>query len=319
MEVRASVGGRLEKIDFKSGAEIKKGDVLFEIDPAAYCLSLDKARAELDVAEAQKKFSEAELTRALRLKEKGSIGQQDYDQIVASEAIAEAKSRVAQAEVDRAELKLEATKIKAPVDGVIGQPRVDLGNHVTEEGGRSLLLATILSLDPIRLGFNMDQASFLRYRRLMREHEVKGPGSAVSMELLDEKDFSRPGTLENFDVRIDPETGTVRVHGTFPNRDRLLLPGLSARVRIAFGRPRQVLEVPESAIQRRPSNVFVYVVGERDLMEKRAVKLGPTDNGMRIIEDGLHEGDWVVGNVDELNQAGGRITFERATKKLKSP
>src|SRR5207253_11509146 len=209
-------------------------------------------------ADANKKRSDAQLKRARRLVEARSIGQDDLDQIVAEAAVAEARWKAVKAAVDQAKLNLAATKITAPVDGIIGQAKVDLGNYVFEERG-SLLLATITSLDPIRLSFDMDETSFLRYRRLQRAGEVKGLGSSIAMRLLDEKGFARKGTLEGFDVRIDPKTGTIRVSGMFPNQDRLLLPGMSAFVRVLFGKPRSVLEIRKEAIFNDQGHECVYV------------------------------------------------------------
>jgi RND family efflux transporter MFP subunit len=320
--VHASVTGRLDKISFKPGAEVKKGDMLFEVDPIAYRVALDKAEADLESAGVDKKHRDAQLARAHRLKENGSIGSEDYDQITADAAAAGARWKAAKANLDQAKANLAATRVTASVDGVIGQASVGLGGFVNER----VTLATITSVDPIRLSFDMDESSFLRYRRLQRAGEVKGIGSPLAMELMDEKGFGRAGTLESFDVRIDPKSGTIRVSGTFPNHDRLLLPGMSARVRMPFGKPRPALQIPpkvqlgsdvtgkakseDDAKLQIPTKVqlgsdkgkfWVYVVNKSNTIERRFIKeiFERDDNHMLLVNDGLHADDLIV--VEELN------------------
>jgi multidrug efflux system membrane fusion protein len=322
VEVRARVSGQLEKISFKAGAEVKKGDVLFEIDSNVYRLAVDKAEAELSAADARRKLSEADFTRARKLQEAERIAQGEYDQIKSQAATAEANWKVAKAALDHARLNLEATKIRAPVaGGVIGQPRVDLGNHVMEEGGRSLLLATITSLDSMRLSFYISERSFLRYRRMMRDGEVRGPGSVLAMRPSDEDTFSRKGTLDGFDVQIEFNAG-MRARGIFPNSDRMLFPGMAVSVRMPFGKPRQVMEVPVKAVLRDrgthdwPNGRYtLLVVHNDDLVELRAVEAGQVDaDNMIVIEKGLREDDWVVADYDLSLNYGKRVKFERIAK-----
>jgi RND family efflux transporter MFP subunit len=308
VEVHASVTGRLDKINFKPGAEVKKGDVLFEIDPRAYRAALDKAEADLESAAADRKHRDAQLQRAQRLK----VGSEDFDQITADAAAAEARWKAAKANLDQAKLHLVGTRVTASVDGVIGQANIGVGGVVSEPR----VLATITSVDPIRLSFDMDESSFLRYRRLQRAGEVKGIGSPLAMELMDEKGFGRAGTLESFDVRIDPKTSTIRVSGTFPNHDRLLLPGMSARVRMPFGKPRPALQIPSKArLWSDKGKSWVYVVNKSNTIERRFIKeiLGRDDN-IFLVNDGLHTNDLVV--VEELNgiELGDKVKPERTAE-----
>jgi len=245
------------------------------------------------------------------MKESKALGQEEYDQTVAEAATAEAKWKAAKADHDRAKLNLAAMRITAPADGLIGEAEVRVGNYVTTEG-RGVLLGTITSVDPIGLSFDMDESSFLRYRRLLRAGEVKGTGSPIAMALVDEKSFARTGTLEGFDVRIDPKTGTIRVSGRFPNHDRLLLPGLWARVRMPFGKPRPVLEIPAQApLGNDRGKSWVYVVNKLDTIEKRFVRGLLEHDGMLLVEEGLHADDLVV--VEKLTdiQPGDKVKPER--------
>jgi membrane fusion protein, multidrug efflux system len=311
VQVSASVNGKIEKICFKPGAEVKKGEVLFQLDSTAYRIALDKAEADLASAAAQKKLSETRLKRARQMKESKALGQEEYDQTVAEAAAAEAKWKAAKADHDRAKLKLAATRITAPADGLIGEAEVGVGNYVTAEGGAVLVLATITSVDPIGLSFDMDESSFLRYRRLLRAGEVKGTGSPIAMALVDEESFARTGTLEGFDVRIDPKTGTIRVSGTFPNHDRLLLPGLWARVRMPFGKPRPVLEIPAQALGNDQGKSWVYVVNKLNTIEKRFLKDIFGYDGISLVEEGLDADDLVV--VEKLTDihTGDKVKPER--------
>jgi RND family efflux transporter MFP subunit len=312
VQVIASVNEKIEKICFKPGAEVKKGDVLFQLEATAYRIALDKAEADLASAAARKKLSETRLKRARELKESKALGQEEYDQTVAEAETAEAKWKAAKADHDRAKLNLAGMRITAPADGLIGQADVGVGDYTTVQGGAVLVLATITSVDPIGLSFDMDESSYLRYRRLLRAGEVKGIGSSIAMELLDEKSFARTGTLEGFDVRIDPKTGTIRVSGTFPNHDRLLLPGMSARVRIPFGKPRPVLEVAAQAPHGNDRDgSWVYVVNKLNAIEKRRVKGILERDGMLLLEEGLHPDDLVV--VEKLTDVhtGDKVKPER--------
>jgi RND family efflux transporter MFP subunit len=293
VEVRPAVGGFVQKVCFKAGAEVKKGDVLFELDSRASQLALDKAEAELALAEAKKKQSDADLKRARKLLE-ARIAREEFDTITERAATAEAEVKKAKVEVARARLELEATKVTAPMSGQVGRPLVEPGTLVFRGQDRATLLTTVTSLDPIGLTFDMDERSFLTYQRLLREKQVKGAGSSLRMGLAGEKGSPHEGTLDSFEDRFSPQTGTVRVRGIFPNPGQLLLPGMRARVRMTLGPPRAVLEVPEEAILSDQGMKYVLVVNDRNVTERRAVTLGLTDNGMRIVEKGLGAEDWVV-------------------------
>jgi RND family efflux transporter MFP subunit len=295
VEVRPTAGGIVVMVGFKAGAEIKEGDVLFELDPRLPQLALDKAEAELALAIAKKAQSDADLKRATKLMEGNGMTREEFDKIKQQAATAEAAVKTANVEVARARLELNATKVRAPMSGQVGRPLVDPGTLVFRGQDRATLLTTVTSLDPIGLIFNMDENSFLDYQRLLRDKQVKGAGSPLRMQLAGEKNgFPHEGTLESFDDSVNPKTGAVPVRGSFPNPGRLLLPGMFVRVRMTFGPPRAVLEVPETAILPDQDKKYVLVVGEGNVVQRRAVTLGWADDGMRVVEKGLGEDDWVV-------------------------
>jgi membrane fusion protein, multidrug efflux system len=319
VEVRARVSGGLENVTFKPGSEVQKGDLLFEIDPTVYRLAFDKARAELAAAEARRKHGESEVKRARQLMNNNAIGQEDFDKIVADAATTEAAAKSAQVDVDRARLNLDATKVTAPIAGQIGRPQVDLGNLVHGEGEHPTLLATITALNPIRLSFEIDQNSFLRYRRLLRQGEVIGSGSSLTINVSSgEEHVSREGRLEDVDVQVSPR-GTVGVRGVFPNADKVLLPGMFVGVRMPFGKARPVLQVPTDALLEKDDHAYVLVVNDRDVLEKRTVKKGQGDEDLTVIEEGLGAGDWVV--VEGLSglRAGDQVIPRRTPIKQDPP
>ncbi len=294
VEVRPLVSGLVQKVCFKAGAEVKKGDVLFELDSRVSQLALDKAEAELALAAAKKKQRDADLQRVRKLLAEKILSPEEVDKITEQVATAEAAFKTAKIDVARARLELEATKITAPMSGQVGRPLVELGTLVFRGQDRATVLTQIISLDPIGLSFDMDERSFLLYQRLLREQKVKGAGSRLRMAVADQEGFPHEGTLESFEDHLNPQSGTVRVRGSLANLGRLLLPGMFVRVRMTFGPPRAVLEVPEEAILSDQGKKYVLVVNDSNVAERRAVTLGPADNGLRIVEKGLRAEDWVV-------------------------
>lgn len=293
VEVRPAVSGFVLKLCFKAGAEVKKGDVLFELDPRTAQLTVDKAKAELALAEAKKKYRDRERDRGKNLGP-GAIGPRDLDKLMEQAAAAEAAVKLAQIELDRAQLELEATKVTAPMAGHVGRPLVEPGTLVFRGQDRATLLTTVTALDPIKLTFDMDERSFLDYQRLLREKKVKGAASPLRMRLAAEEEFAHEGKLESLEDYISMETVTVHVHSSFPNPGGWLRPGMFVRVRMTLGPPQAVLEIPEEAILSDQGKKYVLVVNDRNVAERRAVTLGPIDNGMRIVEKGLRAEDWVV-------------------------
>jgi RND family efflux transporter MFP subunit len=294
VEVRPAVSGFVTKVHFNVGAEVHQGDLLFELDSRAVQLALEKAEAERILALARKKQSDADFQRVARLRAAGTLPQDEIDQRTAQVAAAEAALKTAEVEVARAKLDLEATKVRAPISGKVGRPLAEPGTLVFRGPDRATLLTTITVLDPIVLGFDVDEQSYLSYQRLLREGAVQGVGSSLRMGLPNEGGFPQQGTLESFEDHVNPESGTVRVRGRFSNPGQLLKPGMFARVRMAVGPPRAVLEVPEEAILSDQGKRFVFIVSGRNIAERRPVDVGQEENGLRVVEKGLRDGEWVI-------------------------
>ncbi len=293
IEVRPAVSGFVQKVNFKAGDEVKQGDVLFELDSRVARLALDKAEANLTAAEAKKKLSDADLARGRTQVERNAIGREEFDQITERAVAADAGVRAARSDVARARLDLESTRVTAPMSGQVGRPLVEPGSLVFPGPDRATLLTTVMSLDPIAVVFDMDEASFLFYRRLQRQNQEKGPGSPLQVGVAQEEGCPHTGTLDSFGDQVTAQA-TVQVRGTLPNPGKLLLPGMNARVRMRFGPPRTVLEVPEQAISHEQGRPGVLVIGEGNVARQRTIKIGLPDDGMRVVEDGLGVDDRVA-------------------------
>ncbi len=313
--VRAQVSGPLLKVCFKDGAEVKKGDLLFEIDPRPLKAEVDQAEANLAVARAKIDLARADLRNAQKLAEQKVVSREEVESRVIKVSLAESEYKAAQARLELARLTLDQTQVRAPMDGTIGRHLVDPGNLVTGSGPGATLLATLSSLDPIGVVFDMAERSFLTYGQLVREGQVKGEGGPLRVGLFGEEGIPHEGTLVSFDDRADPQTGTIRARGILPNPGRRMLPGMSARVRIPFGKPRRVLEVPEAAVGSDQGKHFVWVVNERNVVDRREVKVGPVDGQMRIIEAGLGADDGVVIRGMAGLKAGDKVEPRRAKPK----
>jgi len=301
VEIRAQVTGYLMGVKFEEGEDVKAGDLLFEIDPRPYEAAKKAAEADLAKAEAELKKATADAERDRLAFEKEAISAQERDMTVALEAIATAAVAAANAAVENAELDVEFTTIKSPVDGRVGRALITKGNLISQTQLDSAL-TTVVSVTPMDVYFDIDERSLLRIKRRMREQDPKlRPSSVreaeveVSIQLGDEDDFVRQGRLDFADNRIDPGTGTIRVRARFDNKDEFLHPGMFVRVRLPVAQPMPRLLVPERAIGTDQGQRFVLVVNEDNSTERRDVKLGVRHTGgLRIIEEGIESGERVI-------------------------
>lgn len=297
VEVRARVQGFLERVDFKDGARVKAGELLFEIDPRTYQAEFDRDEAALAQAEAHLTRTKSDFKRAEDLLPKNAISRSDYDLTVSERDEAEASVQVAQANLRAAKLNLDYTKVLSPINGRASRRLVDVGNLVGATD--KTLLTTVVNDDSIYVYANISEYDLLRLNRKSQQ-ESKDNGKAerptkALLGLADETDYPHEGWIDFVDNRVDSSTGTLRVRAIFPNDKRLLMPGLFVRLRIPL-ETRPGLLVPDLAVLADQNGRYVLVVNDQEVVEQRSVTAGMTLDHQRVIEDGLTLTDRVVVN-----------------------
>jgi RND family efflux transporter MFP subunit len=312
VEVRARVWGYLDQVHFKEGALVKKGDVLFEIDPRLYRADFERTRGTVAQYEARVHRTERDYRRAKSLLARGAVGQEEYDRYEADYREAVANLDVARANRDLAALNLGYTRITAPVSGRVSRYVVTVGNLIQsgdQNGGT--LLTTVVSVDPMYVYFDMDERTVLRVRQLIRDGKASSASATewpVALGLANEEGFPHRGTIDFEDNQVNPRTGTLRVRGVFPNKGELLSPGLFARVRVPIGRAHRALLVTDRAIDTDQGQKVLYVVNGKNEVVSRPVRLGALHDGLREITEGLKPGERVI--VSGLQQVRPGVTVE---------
>ena len=300
VDIRPRVSGYLVKMPFKEGADVKKDDLLFEVDPRPYQAQLEQAEAQVELNKAQLQLAKANYERDRPLVGTGAITQQELDQAKAAVDEAAARIKAYQASEAVYKLNLDFTKIKSPIDGQVSRYYLTLGNLVNQD---QTLLTTVVSLDPIYAYFEMDEPTILRIRRAINEGTIQRPENGVYtvlMGLQGEEGYPHQGTVNFVNNQVNPTTGSISVRGVFPNPKpeggaRVLSPGMFARIRLPIGRPHQALLVIDRAIGSDQGLKYVYVVDAENKVQQRRVTTGPLqEDGLRVISDGLKAGDWVV-------------------------
>jgi RND family efflux transporter MFP subunit len=298
VDVKAHVWGYLQKVNFKEGALVKNGDVLFEIDPRPYEALLNQAKAKVRQDEAQLKYDEAEYQRNLRLVPTGAASQSDLDKAASARDIDVANIAADKAAVASNELNLQYTKVIAPVSGRVSRYNVTVGNLVqSADQGGGTLLTTIMSVDPIYAYFDVDERTVQRVRQLAREGKVPPADEKawpVSLGLATEEGFPHQGTINFVDNQVNAKTGTLRTRGVFPNKDEALSPGYFARVRVPVGAAHPALLVSDRALDNDQGQKVLYVVNDRNEVVSRPVRVGALHDGLREITDGLKPGERVI-------------------------
>jgi RND family efflux transporter MFP subunit len=313
VEVRARLSGYLNRIHFQDGQLVKQGDLLFTVDRRPFQIALDQARANLELAKANLSFAESDLARGQELLRNKTITEQTFEQRTQAKRVAEASVAAQEALVHSAELDFnEFTELHAPVAGRIGDRRVSVGNLVTGgTGGNTTLLATIVSIDPIRFEFTFDEAAFLRYERLAKggkDPVTRGGSAPVKIKLIDEQDFIHEGRLDFIDNAIDRATGTIRGRAQVANPDGLLTPGMFANIQVPASQPYEALLVPDIAVASEQARKYVLVVDAENVARVKYVTLGDVAGGLRVVKDGLVATDKVVTNGIAKVRPGQKVT-----------
>jgi RND family efflux transporter MFP subunit len=307
VEIRPRVSGYITEIHFEAGAIIKKGALLYVIDPRPYQADFDRASAEFDRTQAELKLSQIELDRATDLRKKNTISASEFDQKAATYQGSSAAARAAEAAKNAAALNLEFTQIKSPIDGRVSDARITVGNLVQPGAGAESVLTTVVSVDPIYVRLDADENAVLKYVKLSEEgkrpsaRDVRIP---AWVELGNETGFPHKGIIDFVDNRLDPGTGTVRARAVLHNWNRLVTPGFFARVRIAGATPYRAALVDDKVINSQQGVQYVFVVKPDNTLERRNVETGPIFEGKRIVKTGLKEGEKVVSTRLQLIQPG---------------
>jgi RND family efflux transporter MFP subunit len=309
VEVRARVRGFLQKIHFQEGVEVKRGTLLYEIDPREFQTEVARAEAEVNRLAAQLRTAESEARRAEELRQTGAISTEEYIRLTATRDAMRAQLAQARAALENAKLTLSFTRITAPIDGRVGRTQVTEGNLVGSS--EPTLLTTIVRMEPIYVTFEAPESDFLEYGELARQQglplarDVKVP---VFVGLSTDQGNPHRGVLNYRDNRVDPGTGTILLRGELPNTDRTLTPGLFARVRVPFGNPQRRLLVPEVALGADQRGRFLLVVKPDDTVEYRKVVPGRPEGNLIVIEQGLKEDDRVVVNGLQKARPGAKVS-----------
>jgi membrane fusion protein, multidrug efflux system len=317
VEVRSRVKGHIKKIHFTDGQYVKKGDLLFELDPRPFQAEIDRMQNNLKIYEAQKTAADKEETRLRLLQTKGGASVQQVEKAEAEALALAAQISATKNEIVTKQLDLEYSRITADIDGRVSKAEMGEGNLVNA-GGSDPLLTTIVSVDPIQLNFNVDERSLQRYAKSIGAQgeklsdllaNMKDRKSKFTFALDGETGFEHDGELRFGDNRVDASTGTIQVYGIVPNADGMFVPGSRVRVRLTIGKPYTATLVPDTAILSDQDKRYVLVVDNEKTVRRRNVTLGAiTDDGMRAIRpaDKLSEGEnvaeWDV-IVDNLQRA----------------
>lgn len=315
VDIRARVSGYLVKMPFKEGAEVHRGDLLFEVDPRPYQAQYDQAMGQVNLYKAQLALAKANYARSLNVaKTPGAVSVQQLDQDKAAVEEADAAVKAFEASLEVFKLNLDFTKVTSPIDGQVSRYYLTLGNLVVQD---QTLLTSVVSLDPIYVYFDVDEATVLRVRRAINEGAIRRYQEGaipVFMALQGETDYRHEGTINFVNNQVNPSTGSISVRGVFSNPKpkgglRLISPGMFVRVRLPIGQPHPALLVIDRAVGSDQGLKFVYVVGKGNKVQYRRVETGALqDDGLRVITAGLKADERIV--VGALQQIRPRMEIQ---------
>jgi membrane fusion protein, multidrug efflux system len=316
VEIRPRVSGYIDKVAFTEGSLVKRGALLFVIDPRPYQAEYDRAAADLKRAKTALDLGRIELTRVQRLKDSGAVSQEELDQRKSAVAQQEADVAGAGAALESASLNLNFTKVTSPVDGRVSRAEVTRGNLVTGGSNGGTLLSSVVSMDPIYLYFDADEQSYLRYAQMARSGELPNSGdtgSPVQVGLANEEGFPHAGKVDFVDNQLNPQTGTIRARAVLQNKEGHFTPGMFARVQLLGSGEYSAVLIDDRAVNTDQSQKYVLVLGANDQIEYRKVKLGRVIGGLRVVREGLKAGDVIVVNGAQRVHPGVTVAPQRVT------
>ena len=318
VDIHAQVSGYLQKVNFKDGQEVKKGDSLFVIDPRPFQAVLDRVEAELERAKSQLALADNDYNRAKELFKSKAISAEELDTRSKSWAEGEFAVKSAQANLETAKLNLAYTNVQAPIDGRLSRAMVTEGNLVNGGGTDPTLLTTLVSVDPVYAYADVDEATVLKYQELDKEGLRKNHNGVIPADLAlgNSKTFAHTGSIDFVNNKIDSTTGTLSVRAIFPNQDRGLIPGQFGRLRVTGSSAYTGLLIPDYAISTDQEKKIVYVVGKDHMVQTKEIIPGQLLDGLRVIRSGLTVDDLVV--LDHLQMMRGGMPVSPKEVPLKS-
>ena len=308
VDIRPRVTGYLQSIAFTDGQIVKKGELLFVIDPRPYQAALDQAKGQALHAQAALFNAQTIFNRAKILVVDKAISQQEYDTDEANEKQAEADLAAAKATVATAALNLNFTRVTAPLSGRISDRRVAPGNLVTQD---TTILTNITDLDPIRFTFDGAESLYLKYEREAqagRRPQSRNFANPVQIKLQDQPNYAIKGRMDFVDNTLDPNSGTIRGRAVVPNPNYILTPGMFGHLRLLGSGTYKGLLIPDEAVTAQQSDEVVYVVGPDDKVQEKKVQLGPIVDGLRVVRGGLDPNDRVVVDGVQRAKVGIKVT-----------
>ncbi|WP_249128077.1 efflux RND transporter periplasmic adaptor subunit [Bradyrhizobium lablabi] len=311
VQVRARVGGFVNSVEFRDGAIVRAGDLLYTIDARPFEAAALQADGQLSDARARAELAKRELDRALTLVVTSAVSESIVDQRRQTLQAAHAAEMQAEGALKAARLNIEFTHVLAPMAGRVSRHLVSPGNLVQGAEGNATLLTSIVTLDPIYIYFDVDEATYLKNNRLWfegRRPSSRDTPNPVQVALTGEAKPSKEGKMDFLDNRLDVSTGTLRSRAIIPNKDFSILPGQFGRVRLIGSSPYEALLLPDTAIATDQSRKIVFVVKDDDTVEAKAVTLGPLDEGLRVIREGLKAEDRVIVDGIQRARVGAKVT-----------
>ena len=321
VQVRARVGGFVTSVEFRDGAIVRAGDLLYVIDARPFEATALQADGQLSDARAKAELAKRELDRALTLVQTSAVSESVVDQRRQTLQAAHAAQMQAEGALKAAQLNIEFTHVMAPITGRVSRHLVTPGNLVQGSEGGATLLTSIVSLDPIFIYFDVDEATYQRNSKLWaegRRPSSRDTPNPVQVTLTGETKPSHEGKMDFIDNRLDLSTGTLRSRAVIPNKDLSILPGQFGRVRLIGSAPYEALLLPDTAIATDQSRKIVFVVKDDNTVEAKPVTLGPLDEGLRVIRDGLTAEDKVIVNGIQRARVGAKVTPQTAPAGSKS-
>jgi RND family efflux transporter MFP subunit len=314
VEIRPRVSGYIDRVAFKEGGQVKRGDLLFVIDPRPYQADYDRAAADLKRAKTALDLARIESSRVQALRASGAVSQEELDERTSTVAQSEANVAGAKAALESAALNLSFTRVTSPITGRVGRAEVTRGNLVTGGTNGGTLLSSVVSMDPIYLYFDGDEQAYLRYTQMARNGERASSRDApnpVMVGLANEEGFPHRGTVDFVDNQLNPQTGTIRARAVLDNKDGQFTPGLFARVQLVGSGEYDAILIDDRAVNTDQSQKYVLLLGAGNKLEYRKVKLGRVIDGLRIVREGLKPGDVIVVNGAQRVHPGVAVTPER--------